>query len=268
MIAALYEGTYEVGMDGKFVPIDPKEQPKRGTLKLAVNPFLIQNGKLTAMIDAGLGPFGPGDHHAMMVDNLARHNLAPEDIQHVYCSHLHTDHIGGLLHERFGTYELTFPNAAIWLSGKDWKLFTSRAEEKGHEATVRWAMYLETHGDLRFVEDTPPEPEIISMTTIGGHTKYHQAIFYDGDGEKAMMLGDVLGRPVAINRKFAAKYDNDGKKSQQNRDHYLRKALEENYLILTYHSYNGAIVALQGFDEHKGYHIEKITSGLAGKNAQ
>ncbi|MDG5767346.1 MBL fold metallo-hydrolase [Balneolales bacterium ANBcel1] len=264
MITPLYQGTYSVGMDGKFIPISPDDKPKRGHLKLALNPFLIRDDSLTALIDAGIGSFGPGNQYEMMVDSLGRQGVEPEDIQHVYCSHLHTDHIGGLLHERFGTYELTFPNAAIWLSGREWKRFTERAEQKGHDDTVRWALYLETYGDLRFVEDTAPEPDSITMTTIGGHTEFHQAILFEGRDEKAMMLGDVLGRPVAVNRKFAAKYDFDGKQSQQIRDHYLQKALEEEYLILTYHSYNGAVIALKDFDQTKGYHIEHIPSDSTG----
>lgn len=266
MIVPLNEGTYSVGTDGKFIPIEVDAKPKRGSLKLAINPFLIHNDKITALIDAGLGPYGPMDHHTLMTDNLAIHNLTPEDIRHIYCSHLHTDHIGGLLHEQFGTYELTFPNATIWLSGKDWKRFTASAEKKGHEMTVRWASYLETHADLRFVEEDRPEPDSIYMTTIGGHTEFHQAILYNGEDEKAMMLGDVLGRPEAINHKFEAKFDFDGKKSQQLRDKYLNKALLEGYFILTYHGYTSAIVALKSFDPKKGYELERIPSTLTKQN--
>ena len=258
MIAALYEGTYAVGLDGRFNPIQSSESPKRGTIKLAVNPFLIKQDSFTALIDAGLGPFGPHDHHAMMMSNLALHNVDPPEIQHVYCSHLHTDHIGGLLHERFGTFDLTFPNATIWLSGRDWKQFVQRADEKQREETLRWAHYLETYGELRFVEETSPEPKSITMETIGGHTEFHQAILYEGNGEKAMMLGDVLGRVSAINHNFKAKFDFDGPKSQKMRDHYLQKAWQEGYFILTYHSSKGAIASLVDYDTNKGYNIDQI----------
>ncbi|MBP3193608.1 MBL fold metallo-hydrolase [Natronogracilivirga saccharolytica] len=264
MIASLHEGTFSVGRDEKFVPIDPGDQPERGALKLALNPFLIHNDNLTALIDAGPGPFGPLDHYELLNRNLEEHGLAPDDIQQVFLSHLHMDHIGGLLHEQFGAFALTFPNAEIWLSGEDWRRFVANAEEKGHDATSRWALFLETHAELRFADEESPGTDQIEMKTIGGHTRYHQGIFYDGPEGKAMMLGDVLGRPEAVNRKFSAKFDFDGAKSQEMRNKYLQMALQEEYFILTYHGGNGAILRLTGYDSKKGYDIQHITSGRLG----
>lgn len=253
MIAALYQGTYHIGSDHKFVPVHSGVRASRGALKVGINPFLIRNNSMTALIDAGLGPFGPGEQSAMMTNNLGKHGVKPADIEHVFCSHLHTDHIGGLLCEQHGTFELAFPNATIWMSGHEWNRFNERAEEKNHQFTIRWANYLETYADLRFVEDQDPEPEQIHMTTIGGHTEHHQAVFYEAPGEKAIMLGDVLARPEIINRRFIAKFDYDGKKSQKNREIYLQKAWDEKYLLLTYHSYTYAIVSIDGYDETSGY---------------
>ncbi len=266
MIAALYEGTFSVGGEGRFVPIAPDEKPKKGEFKLGINPFLIRNETCTALIDAGLGPFNNStdDHYTLITQNLDRYNCTPEDIQHVYCSHAHLDHIGGLLSERYGTYDLTFPNAAIWLSGRDWQRFVEEADSHDEQEVLRWAIYLETHADLRFIENHTPEPDFITMKTIGGHTEFHQGIFYHNGNEKAMMLGDVLGRPEAINRKFTAKFDFDGKQSQKNRDIYLRKALEEKYFILTYHGSHGAISVLKSYDEKKGYEVGQIKSGTIG----
>ncbi len=264
MIASLYEGTFSVGIDGKFVPIEPDAHPKRGTFKLGIHPFLIHNDTFIALIDAGPGPFGPLNHYTIMTENLKKYDLKPESIQHVYCSHLHIDHIGGLLHKRSDSYIVTFPKAAIWMSGREWDKFVVNAEKKDHLQTVQWARYLESCADLRFIEEESPVPDAIRMITIGGHTEYHQAILYDGEDEKAMMLGDVLARPESINRNFIAKFDYDGKKSQKNRSDYLRKALDEKYVILTYHGDNGAMARLKRFDQNKGYEIEQITSGIIG----
>ncbi len=262
MIAALFEGTYTVGNARKFVPIRPDQPPLKGEFKLGINPFLIKNGSLTALIDAGLGPFSKKDHYEIITRNLSRHNLSPEDIQHVFCSHAHLDHIGGLLSERYGTYDVTFPNATIWISGNDWQRFVEEADRADKHELLRWAAFLETHADLRFTENGSPEPDEITMRTTGGHTEFHQAILYKNGSERAMMLGDVLGRPMAINRKFVAKFDHDGKKSQAVREEYLRKALEEDYLVLTYHGCDSAMVKLKDYDEKRGYDVEHITDGM------
>lgn len=264
MIASLDLGTYSVGKDKKFVPVSRDAPLVRGTLKLGINPFLIKNESLTALIDAGLGPFGTPKYHSRIASCLEKHDLSPNDIQHVFCSHMHLDHVGGLINDRYGMPELTFPNAVIWVSGKDWKRFVDKADSSGHHEAIRWAAYLEIHADLRFVEDHPPEPEGITMTTIGGHTPFQQGIFYKNGAERAMMLGDVLARPEAINRNFTARFDFDGKKSQENRDKYLRMAFREKYLILLYHGVQNAISVLKNYDEKKGYDVEHIPSENAG----
>ncbi|MDI6402370.1 MBL fold metallo-hydrolase [Balneolaceae bacterium ANBcel3] len=256
MIKALSEGIFSVGTDGRFFSHAKDAPAKRGTLVVGIHPFLIKNSEVTALIDAGLGPYGPEDHSSIMTDNLARHHTTPEDIEAVFCSHLHTDHIGGLLYEQHGTFKCMFPNASIWLSGKDWDRFKSNAEKKGHDFSIKWALYLETYADLHFIEDEQPEWSSFRMETIGGHTPNHQAVIYEHDSEKALMLGDVLGRTEAINRSFTAKYDHDGKRSQQLRDSFLKKALEEQYLLLMYHGVHESMVSLSGFDEKKGYEIQ------------
>ncbi len=262
MIAALFEGTYTVGEARIFVPISRDQPPRKGEFKLGINPFLIRSDSLTALIDAGLGPFSKKDHYSIITKNLSRHNLTPEDIWHVFCSHAHLDHVGGLLSERYGTFDVTFPNASIWISGADWQRFVEEADRKDRHEVLRWAIYLETHANLRFIENGAPEPEEITMVTTGGHTEFHQAILYNNGSEKAMMLGDVLGRPEAINRKFVAKFDHDGKKSQAVREEYLRKALNEDYLVLTYHGCNTAMARLKDYDEKRGYDVEHITDGM------
>jgi hypothetical protein len=53
--AALYEGTFSVGADHEFSRIQRDAQPLKGSLKLSINPFLINDGNRNILFDAGLG---------------------------------------------------------------------------------------------------------------------------------------------------------------------------------------------------------------------
>ncbi|MEX0823795.1 MAG: hypothetical protein WD008_05360, partial [Balneolaceae bacterium] len=54
-VIPLYEGTFSVGLDKKFNRINRNDTPKKGALKLSINPFLIKDGNRNILFDAGLG---------------------------------------------------------------------------------------------------------------------------------------------------------------------------------------------------------------------
>ena len=73
-----------------------------------------------------------------------------------------------------------------------------------------------------------------------------------------MMAGDVLPTKGHVNQKFAAKYDFDPKQSIQARQELARKAYEEGFIILAYHSSETPMFRLTDYDEKRGYTIESI----------
>ncbi len=54
-VTPLYEGTFSVGTDKKFIRIHKSDPPRKASLKLSINPFLIQDGERNLLFDAGLG---------------------------------------------------------------------------------------------------------------------------------------------------------------------------------------------------------------------
>lgn len=255
--AALYEGTYSVGLDKKFVPIGRKDPPLKGTLKLSLNPFLIKNGDQNLLIDAGPGFYGPEDHFSWMKKNLAKHDLSPDDITDVFCSHLHSDHIGGLAYQKDdNNWGLTFPNAIVWVQQSDWEKAVSIDIKDNLRS--RFIQFINSEADLNFLNDGDrPYPEL-SVEVIGGHTQYSLAIYFESNSGKFMMAGDVLATEGEVNRKFAAKYDYDGKKSMQTRKRLTKKAYEKGFTILAYHSTKAPIFRLTDYSDNKGYEIKVV----------
>jgi len=70
----------------------------------------------------------------------------------------------------------------------------------------------------------------------GGHTEFHQVFLLEDNGEKCFFGGDELPEPEQLLRKFAAKYDYDGRKAMNLREEYGKKAAEEDWTCLFYHA--------------------------------
>lgn len=70
--------------------------------------YLVRLNGMTILVDAGVGELFDG----RMRDALAKATVAPEQIDQIILTHLHLDHVGGLLHND----EPVFSNAKIWLA--------------------------------------------------------------------------------------------------------------------------------------------------------
>src|SRR5205814_8960840 len=79
---------------------------EKDPLPTSINTFLRNTGSKLVMVDAGTGGlFGPA--LGGVVANLKAAGYQPEQVDEIYITHLHADHIGGLM----SNDKLAFPNA-------------------------------------------------------------------------------------------------------------------------------------------------------------
>jgi len=253
----LYEGTFSVGLDKKFNRIDRDDSPAKGALKISLNPFLIQSGDKNILFDVGIGDFGEGTSTDTIKQNLNKFELTEYDVTDIFASHLHYDHIGGLAGRSSGFWELTFPDAKLWVSGNEWKKVMDMEEYYDEEKT-EFMHFLDAKADLKFLdEEDQPYPEI-KVQKIGGHTEFSQVLLYDDGQQKYLMAGDVLATRGEVNRKFAAKYDFDADQSMKARQELTQKAYEEQYTVMGYHDSHHPLFNLTEYDEQQGYKIKPV----------
>lgn len=253
----LYEGTFSVGLDQKFNRIDRDAPPAKGALKISLNPFLIQTADKNILFDVGIGGFGEGTDTEIIKENLAEYRLTEYDITDIFASHLHYDHIGGLAGRESGYWELTFPDANLWVSRKGWKK-ALRMDEYYDEEKTEFLHFLDAKAKLNFLDEKAhPYPEI-KVEKIGGHTEFSQVLLFDNGNQKYMMAGDVLATRGVVNRKFAAKYDYNSDRSMEARKELTKKAYEEGYAVMGYHDSHHPLFILSDYDEQQGYKIEYI----------
>lgn len=121
-------GNYEVillsegqnqGNPGILIGATPEmlqETMPNGSYPTAVNAFLVKTPNHNYLIDTGFGRNLP--------DNLKAFNVAPENVNTLILTHMHGDHIGGMIKDG----KNVFPNAKVQLSDVEHTYWTSDAE--------------------------------------------------------------------------------------------------------------------------------------------
>lgn len=233
-VFTLYEGSYSVAADKKFVPFNPEtDNPKDrpGSLFIHVQPFLIKLGDKLLLLDTGLG-YSNDKGELIIHENIRKAGFKPEDIDYVLMSHLHFDHSGGMVHKENNGMELSFPDATYVIQRGEWEgAFTNTSSSYRTEIFD----FLQRNAQLTFVDETGYfTPEIKHILT-GAHTPCHQAWLFDDGKDKVFFGGDVLPEPGELLRKFIAKYDYDGRKAMELREEFGKQAAAEHWNCLFYH---------------------------------
>lgn len=256
----LYEGTFSVAKDNNFNRIGKNDKPHKGALKLSINPFLIRDGRKNILFDAGLGDLFGGDTNiSTILDNLDEQGVSDFDVTDIFLSHLHFDHMGGLANRSNGYWELTFPEASIWVSEDGWNKLESKIE-KNNDDEQEFFYFLKSQDTIRFMGRSDSPIDHVRAERIGGHTEHHYALYYENGDRKFIMAGDVIGSKGAINRSYAAKYDFNPEQSMKMREQLQKKAFNEDYAFLAYHETDTPIFRLTAHDPKKGYTIEALKS--------
>ena len=116
-ITILSEGTQTRKTDN-LIGLTPEIQQKyapEGTYQIAINAFLVRTPEQNILVDAGLGN--------NLLENLKDMELTPEQINVVLITHMHGDHIGGLLKDG----NVVFPNAEIYIPQPEYDHWMSDA---------------------------------------------------------------------------------------------------------------------------------------------
>ncbi|MBS1530881.1 MAG: MBL fold metallo-hydrolase [Bacteroidetes bacterium] len=245
-IFALNEGSYSVDSSKKFIPFDPqvhnfRERP--GSLFIHINPFLVKTSTDLILFDAGLGYKDTRDE-LYVHQHIRNAGFDPDEVTLVLMSHLHYDHSGGLVVERNGKLEPSFPQATHVIQAGEWDFALAGRSSSYHKDIFE---ALDGSVDIHFVENSGELKPGIQYELSGGHCPYHQ-VFWINDPDshrdklqKCFFGGDELPEPEQLIRKFIAKYDYDGRKSLQLREEYGKKAAAEGYTCLFYHAKSSPI---------------------------
>ncbi|TWO72408.1 MBL fold metallo-hydrolase [Caenimonas sedimenti] len=172
---------------------------KRGFLgeqvETSVNAFLINTGSKLVLVDTGAGQlFGPTV--GQLVTNLRAAGYTPEQVDEIYITHLHGDHVGGVV----ATNARVFPNATLrmdkresdfWLSEANMAAAPEAAKQFFQGAMLTTKPYLQAGKMRPFEGATELVPGVRAVSTYG-HTPGHTIYTVESKGEKLVLWGDLM----------------------------------------------------------------------------
>jgi len=167
------------------------------TYGFALYIWLVLGGDKPILIDAGLSDIEEMNRGAAHVlrepitqdksesgtAQLRKFGLKPEDIGHVFITHLHFDHVDDLL---------AYKNAKVYIGKKEWEGATSAAPTWGHGKIMHeFSNNPSCRERLVLVEDEEVLPGIESFW-VGGHTPGSTAYQINTAHGKAVLTGDTI----------------------------------------------------------------------------
>jgi glyoxylase-like metal-dependent hydrolase (beta-lactamase superfamily II) len=165
--------------------------------RFVINCYLIQTVGRLVLVDSGFGgAIGPAAGH--LADDLLALGVAPADIDTVLCTHLHPDHVGGLVDSAGAA---VFPNAELVVHQADHRYWGDDAtlagansdQDRGFVQLARAtiAAYADRTRLLTAGETLPG----ISILPEPGHTPGHSGWLIASGSESLLIWGDIVHMP-------------------------------------------------------------------------
>ena len=174
----------------------------------SIHTWVIKTDRHTILVDAGIGndkerPHIPAFHRlaSSYLDRLQAVGVTPEDVDYVFLTHLHADHVGWNTRLVDGTWVPTFPNARYVFSQAEDAAFAKKTD--GNE--INDGVYEDSVLPIikagladRVIPDGSPYLEGIALHSAPGHSMGHMAISLTSQGEQALFGGDVMHHPLQV----------------------------------------------------------------------
>ncbi len=246
-ITALSDGTVNLPMDKLLTNTTPAATAKafssyfvKTPVETSVNTYLINTGTKLVMVDTGAaGLFGPTLGNLLV--NLKASGYQPDQIDEIYITHMHGDHIGGLMDGD----KLAFPNAVVRADKRDADFWLNQANmdkaAAGDKGGFQGAMasinpYVKAGKFLPFEGSTALVPGV-KATSAYGHTPGHTTYVVESKGEKLVLWGDLMHvASVQFDHPgVTIQFDSNSKAAAAERAKAYAAAAKEGYLVAATH---------------------------------
>jgi glyoxylase-like metal-dependent hydrolase (beta-lactamase superfamily II) len=253
-VTALSDGTGDLPMDQLLTNTTPDKTKKALTaafmktpVETSVNAFLVNTGSKLVMIDAGAGTlFLPT--LGKLIPSIKAAGYQPEQIDEIYITHMHADHVGGLIPGPDKATAL-FPNATIragkaegefWLSEDNMKKAPDAMKPFFQGAMASMKPY---QAKFKPIEGADVElvPGIHALAAPG-HTPGHTIYAIESKGERMVFCGDLMHVAAVqfADPSVTIQFDSDPKNAApQRKKIYADAAAKGYYLAFTHVSFPG-----------------------------
>ena len=229
------------------------------SLRVHFECYLVRSQGRTLVVDTGLGNAisNPsvvanigGGVDGVLLSELEQAGFKAEDVDTVFLTHLHPDHVGWNVARSEGNESLTFPNARYVANEADWAAFETPKDSQifGYDWWAQTVAPLHRLGALDLIDGETEFTGELTATPTPGHTPGSMSLIVDSGGEKAFMMGDVFHGPAQVTETdWVFHYDMDPETAGETRRRMLDRAEQDNAAIaICHHSGFGRVTRESG----------------------
>lgn len=207
-------------------------------LPLPFNVLVVRNAGKTYMFDAGTGgqvqPTAGSLH-----TNMKAAGIDPGKIDAIFVSHLHPDHIFGLMTK---DDQPVYPNAELVLAAREFRFWTdestvSKLPAARKPLAARISRTLAKWKNVRLVEGEPEVANGVRLLEAPGHTPGHAAYHLASGNEQLIVSGDTAYLPAisAAHPSWRTAFDQDPQLAGISRRKIIDRAIADNVMVAGYH---------------------------------
>lgn len=220
-----------------------------GKVELPVNTFVIRAGDALVLVDAG-SPKGWMPGVGRFPESLHASGFDPLEFTHVVLTHMHIDHVGGLVD---AAGQAVFANAELISGAGEWGYFFDPIRQNGlapdRLRTLQTCLNaVRPYADQR--REGQGETDIcpgLTLVPLPGHTPGHSGVMISSLGEEVLIWGDVvhseayqLGEPD-----WGVQFDTDGDQARQTRKNLFDQVATDRLAIAGHHLHGPAFAHLE-----------------------
>jgi glyoxylase-like metal-dependent hydrolase (beta-lactamase superfamily II) len=207
----------------------------------ALNVVVLRSGGRTILIDAGMGAEFPLPKAGQLIHRLEAAGIDLASVTDVVLTHMHMDHVGGLLVE--GVKERLRPDLRIHVAAAEVKFweapdFSHVSMPEGFPDALRATakQFVKEYGSyLRTFEDEYEVAPGVVVTRTGGHTPGHSVVHVTSVGDRLTFAGDLVFQVGFEHPDWHNGFEHDPVEAACVRINLLRELAETGALLVATH---------------------------------
>jgi glyoxylase-like metal-dependent hydrolase (beta-lactamase superfamily II) len=224
--------------------------------------LLIEDGDRLMLVDTGIGDkqsekffsyyylFG----NQTLKSSIEKLGFSLDDITDVILTHLHFDHCGGAIaRNNSEQFRPVFKNATYWSNERHWNWATKPNQREKASFLAENILPIQASGQLKFIQRegdlTKNAFPNIDFLFADGHTDSQMLPVINYNNQKIVFMADLLPSVGHIPLPYVMGYDTRPLITLEEKNNFLQKAAEENFILFLEHDFNNECCTLQNTEK-------------------